>query len=357
MNSIIDRCMLLVFSITTLFLYMEPIDAIAPILTIITLTCLNEYIDKSKISFIIFIGYGITCFIFPNISFFYPVLSYDLFETKYQKYLFLLMGPFLFYFDRQSVQSIAILLCITSIAFWLRRKTVNNRKLQQDYISQRDDLTEMSLVLESKVSELLQKQDDDVTVATLNERNRIAREIHDNVGHLLSSSILQLGALMTITKDEMMRESLGTLKDTLSTGMNSIRSSVHNLQDNAVDLHQQLNTLINDFSFCDAELVYNISDTIPIKMRYAVVAIVKEALSNIMKHSNATQVAIVLHEHPKLYQLIITDNGTKQKSPDTSCGIGLENMKQRVSGFNGIINISQEKGFRIFISFPKGDKV
>lgn len=43
-------------------------------------------------------------------------------------------------------------------------------------------------------------------LATLNERNRIAREIHDNVGHLLSRSLLQVGALQVVNRDETVRQ-------------------------------------------------------------------------------------------------------------------------------------------------------
>ena len=56
--------------------------------------------------------------------------------------------------------------------------------------------------MEQKNKELLEKQDYEIQVATLNERNRIAREIHDSVGHLLSRSILQLGALKAVHRQE-----------------------------------------------------------------------------------------------------------------------------------------------------------
>ena len=53
-----------------------------------------------------------------------------------------------------------------------------------------------------KKQEPMEKQDYEIYLATLRERNRIAREIHDNVGHMLSRSILQMGALITIHKEE-----------------------------------------------------------------------------------------------------------------------------------------------------------
>ncbi len=66
----------------------------------------------------------------------------------------------------------------------------------------RDTDTELKLVMEQRNRELLEKQDNEIYLATLRERNRIAREIHDNVGHMLSRSILQVGALATICKEE-----------------------------------------------------------------------------------------------------------------------------------------------------------
>ena len=62
----------------------------------------------------------------------------------------------------------------------------------------------------------------DIHAATLKERNRIAREIHDHVGHMLSRSILQLGAILAINKDEKLDIPLRGLKDSLDTAMNNI---------------------------------------------------------------------------------------------------------------------------------------
>ena len=69
--------------------------------------------------------------------------------------------------------------------------------------------------------------------------------------------------------------------------------------------------------------------TVPRTIKYAFLSITKEALSNIIKHSNATAVSILMREHPALWQLVIQDNGTLQ-SPSATEGIGLENMKERI---------------------------
>ena len=206
--------------------------------------------------------------------------------------------------------------------------------------------------LKHQNDELLRQQDISINVATLNERNRIAREIHDSVGHLLSSSLLQVGALLAVSKDESIRSSLTALKETLNEAMNSIRTSVHDLFDESIDLYGQLRELTKDFSFCSLDFHYELDTDPGRKLKYAILAIVKEALTNIVRHSNATHAAVLLHEHPAFYQLIISDNGTV-KSYNSGNGIGLQNIRDRVNSFHGVTNITAKIGFRIFITIPK----
>lgn len=132
----------------------------------------------------------------------------------------------------------------------LKQQTLSQQQLEQDYKKQRDTSRELAMILSEKNKNLLIQQEQEVRIATLNERNRIAREIHDNVGHLLSSALLQIGAIQAIFTQEELQEPLTNLRSTISTGMDSIRSSVHNLHDDALDLQAALQTLIQNFTFC-----------------------------------------------------------------------------------------------------------
>lgn len=188
-------------------------------------------------------------------------------------------------------------------------------------------------------------------LATLNERNRIAREIHDNVGHLLSRSLLQVGALQVVNRDETVRQGLDTVRDTLSGAMDSIRRSVHDLHDESVDLHMQLEAMLRDFTFCPVKLDYD-SGEMERGLKLAFLSIVREALSNVMRHSDATMASVTVREHPALYQLIIRDNGTRRPESDGR-GIGLSNMADRVEAYRGTFRIDRDAGFKLFISIPK----
>ena len=200
----------------------------------------------------------------------------------------------------------------------------------------------------------MEKQDYEIHTAILQERNRIAREVHDNAGHMLSRCILLTGMIKTTNTDEKSKDSLELLDGELAKTMDTIRKSVHDLHKEAMHLEEKIHELLSDFTFCPVHFDCDMGKTIPANIKYAFLAITKEALTNIARHSNATDAQIRMTEHPAMYQLMIADNGSFQKGmhPQEE-GMGLHNIRDRVSSLQGTIQIHSEKGFRIFISVPK----
>ncbi|MFP4697318.1 MAG: sensor histidine kinase [Eubacteriales bacterium] len=353
MGNILNKIIIFVGTLGTLLLEITPYQGVIAMVIAISISALLEYFNNDRLDKVFFIFYLILSAIYPQFVFFLPLIGYDLLKTKNQALTLLVFIPYVLHINQFSLITTWVLIVICIIVYLLKVRAINEKKLREDYINQRDYLTELSISLEEKINELTIKQDIEVNLATLNERNRIAREIHDNVGHLLSSSILQIGAVMAVSKEESTVKSLEVVRDTLNEGLNSIRNSVHNLHDHSIDLYAEINKIVRNFTFCKATLDYEITGEMPAKAKYAIISIIKEALSNVMKHSNGDYVSISLYEHPKLYQLIIYDNGKKKMDIENSKGMGLESIKQRVASLNGIININQSKGFKIFISFMK----
>jgi signal transduction histidine kinase len=290
----------------------------------------------------------------PSYLFFVPLCLYDIFLTRQSWFALLLLPPLILAFPALNLNWTLLLLLFSVMSVFIKLRSVRHHRLTENYNRLRDSTAELSIRLENTNRELRLHQDEQVHTAMLKERNRIAREIHDNVGHLLSSAMLQLGALLAISKTEAIREPLLTLKGTLSDGMNSIRQSVHGLHDESVDLQEELQALVRGFTFCRATLDYDMETNPDRRIKYAFVAVVKEALSNVAKHSSATQVSVAVREHPALYQLDIRDNGKDASyHPEATGGIGIANMTSRVTDLNGRILITADKGFHIFISVPK----
>ena len=316
-----------------------------------------------------FVIFGLCSLWFSDLLLFFPLLLYQTLSAE----LFPLavaelpLWGFLVF----QINRFPAVLCLLGIfgfilSFFLWLYAGKYQTLYQDFHQIRDDSEEHALLLSKKNKALLEKQDYEIYAATLRERNRIAREIHDNVGHVLSRSILMTAACKTINKNDALDPLLGNLEESLNGAMNSIRSSVHDLHDDAVDLEDAIKGLVKDFTFCPVNLTYDMSRQIPREVKYSLISITKEGLSNVMRHSNADSVNILLREHPALYQLCIEDNGTPgngipdiqteadiNKEKNTSGGMGLSNIRDRAKALGGTVQITQENGFRIFVTIPK----
>lgn len=223
--------------------------------------------------------------------------------------------------------------------------------------SMRDASMEHDMLMEQMNHQLIEKQNAQIYNATLKERNRIAREIHDNVGHMITRSILQVGAIGVINTDGKLKAPIADLKSTLDTAMDSMRKSVHDLYDESVDLRQALAKLKPTDSAFAFSLEYDCADDVPRDVKYAFIAIAKEAVNNAVKHSNGDEIRIIVREHPAFYQLEIMDNGTsvdeRSLSGETGDGIGIKNIKERVAAIGGIMRIKADDGFRIFVTLMK----
>jgi Histidine kinase-, DNA gyrase B-, and HSP90-like ATPase./Histidine kinase. len=364
MLGIIDRLILL---LSCTILYMITIDAsyaIIPFLIVVFLCCLSIYINRNFMKLGIYILYLLICTFWPGYLLFLPVMLYDILFTEQKIAIAACVIPVIA--NPTFFSSSITLFLLIFIIFALQMKYKSNRisRITEEYNAMRDTAEELSRVQEEKNRSLLENQDYEINVATLNERNRISKEIHDHIGHLLSRSLLQIGALLTITKEEVTREGLTVLKDSISGGMDSIRASIHNMHDESIDLYAEIEKLIKEFTLCPVSLEYDITAPPLLKIKYCFIAIVKESLSNIVKHSDATLVTIILKEEPAMYQLIISDNGhiddkTKvflrrfRLMGENADGMGLQNISDRIKGFHGNLNITGDHGFKLFITIPK----
>ena len=325
---------------------------IAPILISIFLSAIISYKSTNKVLIFVFISFLFLCILNSSFIYFIPLICYDYFQYKIRWLWLILILPILINSSLVSSLSIFLIISYVLIGYILNHRTKSFENIKKNYYYISDTTKELSMQFEMKNRELLEKQDYEVNLATLKERTRIARDIHDNVGHLLSRCILQTGALLATNKDENTKVNLTLIKDTLSEAMDSIRNSVHDLHEDAVNLEVEIQQLVDNFNFCDIKLDYDIESKPAKKIKYSFITITKEALANIIKHSNASEVLIYLREHPSLYQLVVHDNGTNIKY-DAERGIGIKNMKDRIYSLGGSFHISTDNGFKIFISVPK----
>lgn len=354
MNILIDKSALLLLMIVSVWESENSEAAVIAVLVSVLLSVGNQLLYGKKLCLAcIVIQLGL-CFINPLFCCALPLIFYDILCTK-KPFLALLLPAALFIsVSGFTIQQLLIILSASLTAFLLYRNTSKLSAAEKALIKTRDSSEEVTMLLQEKNRRLLENQDYEINLATMKERNRIAREIHDNVGHMLTRSILQVGALNVINKDENLSASLEDLKDTLNSAMTSIRSSVHNLHDDSISLkltaEEAIKPLKERFS---VSCSFDFSETMPKNTKLCFIGIIKECVSNAIKHSKGDRIDITIREHPAFYHLSYEDNG-KCNGIIKETGIGISNIQERASLADGIVNIeSTEKGFKVFVSVPK----
>ncbi len=348
---------LLLFLICSYFMYLNDLSplAVTALTAALSISSLCTYFKNSRAASFLLWCYLPVTVVLPLFSIYLPLLTYDVCQCRQKSLLAALAAAELLYCIQLSPAMQAAFLVTTLCAILMYRYTSQLDLLRRELHRTQDDSQESAATLQERNRALIQNQDAGIRVATLSERNRIARSIHDNVGHLLTRSLLQTGALMVTNRQPDLREPLSTLQDTLNTAMTSIRESVHDLHDESIDLYTALADIIRGITTPSIELEYDMGSDIPRDLKYTFIIIVKEAVNNIQKHSNATTARILVREHPGFYQLHIQDNGSSATLPLSGYGggIGLSNMTERVHALDGTIDFRTEHGFLIAITIMK----
>jgi len=324
----------------------EP-QMIVMFLIAVTVSAMLQYLNKAAVTAIAIGLYGVVCFFLPMGLYFMPVLALDFVPRKINIPIFVL--PLYISWQNGYVTWMAIHMTLAFLCSHLIRQA---QVAATAYTTLQDTHTEQSLTLRNKHNELLETQDKIASMATLQERTRIAQDIHDNIGHILVRGILLTGVLKSINKLPELNESITTLELILKDAMDTIRSAVHGWKDEAIDLYgaaQKLSASAN----LKVDLQYDVSEHVPTNIKLAFLMVVKEALTNAAKHSSAKAIRIAMQEHPALYQLLIKDNGRCAQSGEVHYGMGLANIEERIAALGGTCAFESINGFRIFISIPK----
>jgi len=208
----------------------------------------------------------------------------------------------------------------------------------------------------------MKNADNEVYMATLKERNRIAREIHDNVGHMITRVIVQLQAIKIINKDPAVGQQLESVSQTLDLAMTSMRKSVHELHDDSIDLSIGINDITSAIKDrFDVKVHTSIESPADNALKNAVLGIIKEAVTNISKHSKGDKVVIEFVENVSFWRVKVFDNGSNPvceydlTGTDSRSGIGLNNIASRAASLKGRANvISGPEGFTVLVTIPKG---
>lgn len=347
MRKFIEKSLVIIFCLFNTYKVNPTVDLVYYFLISLIISIGLDLLSKRRIRFffyLVFLGLIVYDSLF---IYYFPLILYNLYiDLNFHS---LLAIPVIL-LDFSIINLIS-----STISLYLSIMTDKFEVLLRENKAARDELKEDTIYLRKYNEQLKIDREKNIHIAILTERNRIARELHDSIGHSISSSILQVEALK-IVADDNIKEGLNLLQDTLKNGMNDIRNSIHNLYNESLDLKSRIEDLCDEISNMDIKLTYKMEDDLPYDLKFDILSVVKEAITNCVKHSNATELRINLLSQAKFHSIVIMDNGSKidNLSSLSSKGIGLISMKEIAEKYNGFVNYGFDKGFKIHMTLMKG---
>ena len=182
------------------------------------------------------------------------------------------------------------------------------------------------------------------------ERRRLARELHDQTGQELTSVLLGLKAVEEAKSDAERAEALAGVHEQVLGTLHDVRRIAVELRPKALDdfgLVAALERLRDTFSEqtgMRVDLESRIRDRLPTEVETALYRIVQEALTNVVKHAQATAVSIVLARHEGVVTAVIEDDGRGFNPGGTRDGLGLLGMGERLALLGGKMKIESSHG-------------
>ena len=201
-------------------------------------------------------------------------------------------------------------------------------------------------------------QVEELTIAQ--ERNRIAREMHDTLGHRLTIASVQLeGAQRLIpTNPERAASIVGTVREQVKEGLTDLRRTVAMLRasvEEDLPLDKALTRLADHFQQATALKIYLSLEGCPQNLtliqQQALYRAAQEALTNIQRHAQASEAWLQLNTQNGMITLLISDNGVGIKPEQVKPGFGLLGLKERASLQGGTFHVDTRAGGGTQITF------
>ncbi|GEK34995.1 sensor histidine kinase [Kurthia sibirica] len=216
------------------------------------------------------------------------------------------------------------------------------------YLFSRTQSDQLELKLKSAESRIHE-------LSIVEERQRIARDLHDTLGQKLSMIGLKLDlAIRLVDKDkEQAKLELGDIRKVSSMALKEVREMVSDMKKIKIEdelLHVQE---ILEVANIDLKLKGKIKlDSVPLILENTLSMCLKEAVNNIVRHSKATKCYIRIEQTAKEIRMTIADDGIGYNVNDKHYGNGIKGIMERIQFVNGQVQFESTKGFTIKIIVP-----
>ena len=196
-----------------------------------------------------------------------------------------------------------------------------------------------------------------------NERKRLAREIHDTLGHALTGIAAGIDACLAMIEinPQATKQQLEVISKVVRQGIKDVRNSLNKLRPGALEEHsfkEAIERMIDEFSSVSdltIELNYQLNNIDFEKNKEDILfRIIQECITNALRHGHATEVKINMHYDKNFLHLKIKDNGIG--CDDVHFGFGLTQMKERLAMINGEVHFDGHQGFLTEVTLPRKER-
>lgn len=289
----------------------------------------------------------------------FPILFFELVKDKLSiEKEMIFLSVIMITFLRENIAYLIIYTVILTLYLYEIKEREEESKNLKDI---KKDNRKEKFIMEEKVSNFNKYLEQNEVVISLRERNIMAQKLHDHLGHRITSSIMQLEVTKeTLGKNnEISMKYLLSAMENLRVGMEEIRTVLRNVKpkDRTITIENikklllefQYNSGIKTHFHLEGEV-----EKLGVKRLIVIEENIKEALTNTLKYSKASQINVSILIYNKVARIEIKDNG--QGSSNIKKGLGLIGMEERLEKINGNMKIDGSDGFTLNMILNLEDK-
>ena len=196
-------------------------------------------------------------------------------------------------------------------------------------------------------------------MAQMQERNRLAREIHDTIGHALTGIVTGLEACFVLldSRPDLARKQMKSIQNVARQGMKDVRSSVRALRPDALEqqsLREAIEGMVDEMCRSTGILFeYTCRDDLSDLAQDeedVVYRVLQESITNSVRHGRPSRITISIERKDQLLEIRIGDNGVGCK--ELRRGFGLTHMQERLDMLGGSLETEGKSGFRVMARIP-----
>lgn len=289
----------------------------------------------------------------------FPILFFELVKDKLSiEKEMIFLSVIMITFLRENIAYLIIYTVMLTLYLYEIKEREEESKNLKDI---KKDNRKEKFIMEEKVSNFNKYLEQNKVVISLRERNIMAQKLHDHLGHRITSSIMQLEVTKeTLGKNnEMSMKYLLSAMENLRVGMEEIRTVLRNVKpkDRIITIENikklllefQYNSGIKTYFYLEGEV-----EKLGVKRLIVIEENIKEALTNALKYSKASQINVSILIYNKVARIEIKDNG--QGCSNIKKGLGFIGMEERLEKINGKMKIDGSDGFTLNMILNLEDK-